>query len=342
MKKACLLAIVTLLVALPLVLAQEVVNETNASQAENISEAINETFEEVNITDEVEENVSAGITPDKPILWGLERALERIQLALTLNKVKRAELRLKLAEERLAEMKLMAKKKKVKAMLRAQTAHAGLVNEVLDENITVNETIGQDENLTNAEKIALRLEKHLQVLQAVKEKLEAMNVTAPGIERAIQNAINHTSKVMERIERAERENRTIPLLKVMKKAKARKQLWKEIRERAAEENIAPKEYLETHKEELRQELRERIREEQIKTIERLERKLERKIEGLEKRKEGLEKFKEKIQEKKVSEEQETEEEPGTESESESQEAPSEATPSIPTPSQNLGHHKDNE
>ncbi len=335
MKKTWLITIAAILVvALPLIAAQEVTNETNATEIENISEVINETFEEVNITEGVE-NVSAGITPDRPILWGLERALERIQLALTFNKVKKAELRLKLAEERLAEMKLMAKKKKVKAMLKAQMIHAKLINQILGENVTINETVGQDENLTKAEKIALRLEKHLQVLQAVKEKLESMNVTAPGIERAIQNAVNRTSKVLEMIEKAEEENKTIPWLKVMKKAKVRRQLWKEIKERAAEENMTPKEYIETHKEELKEELRERIREEQINVVERLEKKLERRIEGLERRKEALENLKQKLQEG-LSEEQESEKEaPESQEESEEgQTAPRTST----APSSTHGHH----
>jgi len=339
MKKTWLITIAAILVvALPLIAAQEVTNETNATEIENISEVINETFEEVNITEGVEENVSAGITPDRPILWGLERALERIQLALTFNKVKKAELRLKLAEERLAEMKLMAKKKKVKAMLKAQMIHAKLINQILGENVTINETVGQDENLTKAEKIALRLEKHLQVLQAVKEKLESMNVTAPGIERAIQNAVNRTSKVLEVIGKAEKENKTIPGLKVMKKAKVRRQLRKEIKERAAEENMTPKEYIETHKEELKQELRERIREKQIKIVERLEKKLERRIEGLERRKEALENLKQKLQER-LSEEQESEKEaPKSQEESEEgQTAPPTSAKSSPTHGHHGGH-----
>lgn len=52
-----------------------------------------------------------GMAPDSPI-WGLDLALEKLQLALTTNQLTKVELRLKFARERLAEAKLMAEQNK--------------------------------------------------------------------------------------------------------------------------------------------------------------------------------------------------------------------------------------
>lgn len=70
-----------------------------------------------------------GITPDK-IGYGLKIALEKIRLALTFNKEKKAELALKLAEKRLEEAKLMAKEDKLEALQRASKEHKKLLEKV--------------------------------------------------------------------------------------------------------------------------------------------------------------------------------------------------------------------
>jgi hypothetical protein len=53
----------------------------------------------------------AGITPDSP-LYGLDKAIERIGLALTFNKAEKVEKRLQIASERLGELKEMTIKGK--------------------------------------------------------------------------------------------------------------------------------------------------------------------------------------------------------------------------------------
>ena len=56
--------------------------------------------------DEETEVPAPGITPDSP-LYGLDNAMDRLRLALTFDKAKRAERALKISEERLAEVKAM-------------------------------------------------------------------------------------------------------------------------------------------------------------------------------------------------------------------------------------------
>lgn len=50
----------------------------------------------------------AGITPDKPFLYGIDRALDAIRLALTFDNDARADVALEIAQERLEEAKEMA------------------------------------------------------------------------------------------------------------------------------------------------------------------------------------------------------------------------------------------
>ncbi len=59
-----------------------------------------------------EEFSDAGITPDSP-LYALDKAIESIEIALTLNIAAKAEKRLKIASERLAELKTMVSRGKI-------------------------------------------------------------------------------------------------------------------------------------------------------------------------------------------------------------------------------------
>ena len=51
------------------------------------------------------ELADAGITPNSPV-YGLDRAMERIQLAITFGEAEKAKLKFKFAEERLAEARI--------------------------------------------------------------------------------------------------------------------------------------------------------------------------------------------------------------------------------------------
>ncbi len=71
----------------------------------------------------------AGTTPDSPF-YGLELAIERIQLALTFGNAAKAEKRLQHAEERLAEVDEMVKENKIKAAERARKEHGKIFAKV--------------------------------------------------------------------------------------------------------------------------------------------------------------------------------------------------------------------
>ncbi|MBW2980552.1 hypothetical protein KY360_03990 [Candidatus Woesearchaeota archaeon] len=80
---------------------------------------------------ELPENVveEAGITPDNP-LWGLERAIEAINVALTPGKSAKAKKGLAHARERLMETQAMIAARKLGAAEEAQEAHDDLIDDV--------------------------------------------------------------------------------------------------------------------------------------------------------------------------------------------------------------------
>ncbi|NOQ55545.1 MAG: hypothetical protein GQ477_01930, partial [Nanohaloarchaea archaeon] len=73
--------------------------------------------------DSDEEDASeAGITPDSPF-YGLDVAMDNIGLMLTFNKAKKAEKKLKIANERLKEAKMMGLGNNLGAMEKAKARH---------------------------------------------------------------------------------------------------------------------------------------------------------------------------------------------------------------------------
>lgn len=170
----------------PLVLAQE-------GDGLEVSEVSADTEAELEV-----ELPEAGVSPDS-VFHGLDRAIERISLALTLDKVKKAEKALAHAEERLAEVKAMIEAKKLEAAEKAQRQHGELVEEAGDiadeiesngdEESTgkaLNDTLGLKlKMMSHSEKVAFiknrilerqagkLTEEQLAHLRAVFEKIEA-------------------------------------------------------------------------------------------------------------------------------------------------------------------------
>lgn len=119
------------------------------------------------------EVVDAGVTPDSP-LYGLERAMERIQLAFIRNKVERAKFKLDLAEERLAEAEEMFEENNTEAAEEAQELHDELINET-EEEIEELESNGDNETaaeaLEEAQELQLRLLNHSAKVAFVKNRI---------------------------------------------------------------------------------------------------------------------------------------------------------------------------
>ncbi|MBD3246990.1 hypothetical protein GF378_00005, partial [Candidatus Pacearchaeota archaeon] len=157
---AILMTMLLVFTAMPLVAAEND-TVTDVSDVSDVSNATTNTSDIVeNITEEDE--VDAGVTPDSPF-YGLERAMERISLALTANKAERARKSLRYAEERLSEVKEMVEKNKAKAAEKAQKGHDKLVNEtenIIDELETDGDEKMAEEAFENIVELKLRAESH--------------------------------------------------------------------------------------------------------------------------------------------------------------------------------------
>lgn len=189
MKKIFSIFVTLLLVltTLNIVLAEETTEvETTDVEitAENASLTPSETTEltdsideATNETAEVEE---VGATPDQPVAYGWKRFAEKVSLWMTIGKEKQAEKKLKFAEKRLAEMKEMANKGDLKSLAKAEGFHAQLVQELSELKAQF-----AKENMTKAERLEYNLKKHITVLNAVQQKMQAKNVTAQGIDKTL-------------------------------------------------------------------------------------------------------------------------------------------------------------
>ncbi len=110
----------------------------------------------------------AGTTPDS-FFYGLDRAFERISLALTFNKAAKAEKRLQIASERLAELKAMTDKGKPEYSDDLANEYDNNIKEA--NEIATTAMLLREDKSKLAELIALATSKHLSVLDRVKEKV---------------------------------------------------------------------------------------------------------------------------------------------------------------------------
>jgi hypothetical protein len=171
--------------------------------------------EENELTDE-----DAGITPDSP-LWGVERAFERINLALTFDKAAKARKRLVIARERLAETSAMVKAKKLDHAARAQERHDRVleeaekdISEVSDEEeIDLGEKIYEHKSRVKRLSQAIRKQEHLSeaeqeraelIISKIEEKSstisERLDLKAEKILERIRNS-NRTAEEIEQLEK---------------------------------------------------------------------------------------------------------------------------------------------
>lgn len=145
--------------------------------------------EQTVITAQEPELADAGVEPDSA-LYGLDRAMERISLALTFDKAKRAEKALKHAEERLAEVKAMIEANKLDKAEEAQKNHEKSMKEAEDDIAEIEsdgdaeKAKGALEDVSNVEKEILS---HSQKVALVKDtilaKMAGKNMSAEKIAR---------------------------------------------------------------------------------------------------------------------------------------------------------------
>ncbi|MEK6834939.1 MAG: DUF5667 domain-containing protein, partial [Nanoarchaeota archaeon] len=101
-------------------------------------------------------NTDPGITPDN-FLWGLDKAMDHISLLLTISPDAKASKGLEIAQERLAEIKLMVKENKIEAAQKSEEDHNSLLNVVKESISEINET-----NSSNTIKKIVKIEKELE------------------------------------------------------------------------------------------------------------------------------------------------------------------------------------
>ncbi len=134
----------------------------------------------------ITENI--GITPDKPFLYGIDRALDSVRLALTFNEDKKAELGLKIAEERLLEAKKMALENKTKYLDEAINRYQKRMNEV-------NKRM---ERITKKQVTKKRLQTFMRIQSKTEElgmNIEDLNQTLVlrGIKTTLRNKLQNVS-----------------------------------------------------------------------------------------------------------------------------------------------------
>lgn len=142
----------------------------------------------------------AGTTPDN-IFYGLDRAMESLRLAVTLNSGKKAELYLKYAEERLAELEEMVEKGKTKHVEKLIKARDKLLNKTM-KRIEKLEEKGKDVSELVA-KVEEMHAKHITVLQGLLEKVPEQ--AREHIQHAIE--MSSRSKAVEAITKEKQETK---------------------------------------------------------------------------------------------------------------------------------------
>ena len=148
---------------------EETEDEEDEEETEDDEETEDE--EEVELTDE--ESEEAGVTPDSP-LWGLDRALERINLALTFGKSAKAKKGLAHARERLMEVKAMIAAKRIAQAEKAQKAHKNIMEDVTENVEDMGNGDGEQE-LADQVEIEEALAKNEEILNNIRLKVRGLS-----------------------------------------------------------------------------------------------------------------------------------------------------------------------
>ncbi|NQU98645.1 hypothetical protein HQ533_04205 [Candidatus Woesearchaeota archaeon] len=114
----------------------------------------------VDTDDELEFDEDIKILPDSP-LYGLKRVAEDVRLAFTLDKKKKAEKGLELADKRLAEIQLMTNQGKTKGLEKAQAAHKRALERVRKDIEIIKKVQGEpEEELKTVVELEKKIRKH--------------------------------------------------------------------------------------------------------------------------------------------------------------------------------------
>ncbi len=133
-----------------------------------------------------EKVVDPGITPDS-FFWGLEKAIDNLNLLLTFNSAERARKGIEIARERLEEVKVMVKENKLDAAEKAKEEHSNLLNKV-KESVQELENDNSTEEIEEEIEIEKELEEHEDDIEEVNTELK-VKIKIEGTITAEQKAL---------------------------------------------------------------------------------------------------------------------------------------------------------
>ncbi len=139
-----------------------------------------------------------GITPDRPLLYGLDRALDRVRLALTFNEDKKAELGLKIAEERLLEAKQMALQNKTRFAEKAINGYQKRMSEVNKRMEGITKKQVTKERIQRMIRIQTKAEELEMNVEDLNETL-VLRGASQGLQEKLKNAFETQTRVKTRI-----------------------------------------------------------------------------------------------------------------------------------------------
>ncbi|MEM4336544.1 MAG: DUF5667 domain-containing protein [Candidatus Woesearchaeota archaeon] len=157
---------------------------------------------------ELTENETPSVTPDRPLLWGLKRAIERIDLLLTLGKSAKAQKGLAHARERLLEVQAMIAAKKFEAAEKAAKAHKKTIEEVI-KNV---EDIGNgdiESEIKSEEQLQQQIAEQERFMNRIKERIKTRlsgedETNANAIIASIEETTNNAEvRIIEKKNKAE-------------------------------------------------------------------------------------------------------------------------------------------
>ena len=188
-----------------------------------------------------EEEVPAGVTPDS-FLWGLDKALDNLNLLLTFDKGEKARKGMEIARERLEEIKLMAEENKLDAaekgkeeQIKVLSKVKGCISGIKDEDATkqIGEEIEIEKELEEHEKEIEEASSNLKIKIEVKGALNEQQKAL--IESLLISLKNKTAEV--KVEIQNKKGKTKIEIK-QKTGKSEKEIEAEIEDIEEEKGLA--------------------------------------------------------------------------------------------------------
>ena len=136
------------------------------------------------------QQTDAGVTPDS-FLWGLDKAIDQLNLLLTFDKGEKAKKGIEIARERLLEVKAMVEENKLEAAEKAKEEHGKTLVKV-KQNVKEIEKDNSTEEIKEVIEIEKELEEHDEEVEEVNTELKVkikIEGTITDEQRALINSL---------------------------------------------------------------------------------------------------------------------------------------------------------